>query len=808
MATLLRRFSAAAVFLVAALAAAAPQTELAVWGPTLGADNKGLEDVIRTFEAQHPNVKVRWLGMGAGNMNPQKLMTSIVGRVPPDVINQDRFTIADWASKEAFRPLDDLIARDRGRDPRTPTPDQYYPQVWKEATFGGKVYGIPTAADNRALYYNRRVFEQNAGALRAAGLDPERPPRTWSETLAYSKVLTKFNKDGSLKVAGFLPNYGNVWLYMYAFQMNASFLSPDGRRCTLDSPQAEKALRFMVDGYDVLGGFENANKFSSTFQGGENDPFIKGQVAMKVDGDWSIYGFGRYAPDLDFGTAPPPIPDDRYYLRGEFAHEKDRFITWAGGYSYAIPRGARHVDLAWEFIKYATSLEGRILDRKGQIELERRRGRTFVPSIQGQIAINEYSLKHFMPTSKVLADAYRTHVDLMSVARVRPETFAGQVLWDEHVRATDLACRHTRSPKDALVGGQVRVQQFLDEYWNRGKYPTVDLRVPAYLGLGGAILGIVLLFAGYKRQRLGRLARHEARWGYLLIFPWVFGFLVFTLGPMIASLFFSFTQYNVLTECRWVGFDNYVNLFTSDRDLILKSFYNVLYLGGIGVPLGLVTGLAVALLLNTGVRGMRYYRTIYYMPAIVPGIASTVLWMWLLNPDPAQGLINAVWVNTVGAWFGTKAPGWLGVEAWAKPSLILMGVWGAGSGMILWLAGLKGVATQLYEAASIDGATPRQQFWNVTLPQLSSIVFFNTVMGFIGALQMFDNVYVITKGETGGPNDSLRMPVYHLFINAFSYFKMGYASAFAWVIFGIILLITAFQFYLAPRWVYYEAEQR
>jgi multiple sugar transport system permease protein len=234
---------------------------------------------------------------------------------------------------------------------------------------------------------------------------------------------------------------------------------------------------------------------------------------------------------------------------------------------------------------------------------------------------------------------------------------------------------------------------------------------------------------------------------------------------------------------------------------------NVLYLGGIGVPLGLVSGLAVALLLNAGVRGLRFYRTIFYMPAIVPGIASTVLWMWLLNADPSRGIINRIWQVTFSDWFGTVPPGWLTVEAWAKPSLILMGLWGAGSGMILWLAGLKGVPTQLYESASLDGATPTQQFWTITLPQLSPIVFFNTVMGFIGSLQAFDSVYVITGGMSGGPNDSLLMPVYHLFINGFKYFKMGYASALAWVIFLIIVLITAFQFALAPRWVYYEVDK-
>ena len=790
------------------IASGTERRELIVWGLSLGPDSKGLEDTVLAFERRHPYLDVKLLGMGAGGMNPQKLMTSIVGRVPPDVIFQDRFTIADWASRNAFLPLCDLIERDRHTDPLTPTPEQYYEPVWREATFNGRVYAIPDAADNRALYWNRERFREKADELRAAGLDPERPPRTWSEILAYSRVLTEFGPDGRTLVrAGFLPNFGNSWLYMYAFQMNAEFISPDGRTCTLYTPQAAEALQFMVDGYDILGGFDNANRFQSGFQGGEHDPFITGRVAMKIDGDWTIYGIARFAPQLDFGVDPAPVPDDRYYKRGEFANEPDTYITWAGGFSYAIPRGARNIEDAWNFIKFFTSLEGRTISLKGQQELERRRGRTFVARISAHRETNLLVQSEFMPVQPSFRAALQTHIDLMDVARVRPATFAGQILWDEHVRAVDLASRHIFTPAEALQRGSVVVQRFLDEVHDREKYPIIDLRLPAVIGMMGAVLGAVILASGYRRHRLGKLARHEARWGYILILPWVFGFLVFTVGPMIASIFFSFTQYNVLTEARWVGWRNYQDLFTYDRERLLRTFGNVLYLGGIGAPLGIISGLAVAMLLNTGVRAMRYYRTIYYMPAIVPGIAATVLWMWILNADPNRGLVSAAWAATITHWFDVQPPGWLMVEHWAKPSLLFMGMWGAGAGMILWLAGLKGIPNQLYEAASIDGANPRQQFWTITLPMLTPLVFFNTVMGFIGALQTFDSVYVITGGIGGGPNDALLMPVYHLFINAFNYFKMGYASALAWVIFLIIVVITAVQFYFAKRWVYYEVDK-
>ncbi len=794
------------VFLGWALPAQASQKDIIVWGSSLGPDTKGYEAQVKEFERLNPQYRVKILSMGAGEMNPQKLMTAIVGGVPPDVVRQDRFTVSDWASRGAFMALDPYIERDR-EDPDTPTPDKYYPAPWNEASYGGKMYAIPYESDNRILYYNKGVFREKAKELRAAGLDPERPPRTWSEVLAYSKVLTEFNPDGTLKRAGFIPNYGNSWLYLYAFQNNASFLSPDGRKCTLASPEAEEALKFMIAGYDLLGGYAEAQKFQSTLRGGPEDPFIIGRVAMKIDGDWIISSLARYATDLDFSTAPAPVPDARYNRTGRFAGEKDQFITWVGGFSFAVPRGARNPEGAWKYIQFMTSDRAYRIFAEAQRRWEARRGRVWIPRIMARKTYNEISVKEYSPKDPRFAQALQMHVDMMPFARIRPATPVSQMLWDEHVRAIEFAGLKEREPMQALQIGQAVVQKELDAIFDAERYPKVDLRVPAFIGVIGAILGVGLFIAGYLRNRPGAIGRAESRWAYIFLAPWIFGFLVFTLGPMLASLFFSFTQYNVLSEPRWVGLANFQELRADEQQLLAKSFANVLYLGGIGVPLGLMTGLAIALLLNQAVRGMNYYRTAFYLPSIVPLVATTVLWIFILNADPNRGLINGLWKDTIQVWFGTPPPGWLSVEQWAKPSLILMGLWGAGGGMVLWLAGLKAVPTTLYEAASIDGASPRQQFWSVTLPQLSPLIFFNTVMGLIGALQQFESSYIITGGNGAGPSDSLLTPVYLLFRNGFAYFKMGYASALAWVIFVIVLLITGIQFWLSKRWVHYEGKK-
>jgi len=780
--------------------------EVVFWGLSLGPDTKGQDAVIREFERRNPDLKVKLLSMGAGRMDPQKLMTSIVGNVAPDIIYQDRFTISDWASRGAFRSLDDLITRDSKTDPLCPTEKQYYPAPWQEASYQGKVYAIPTSSDNRILYWNKKIFREEADNLKKAGLDPERPPRTWSELLAYSKVLTKFDKSGKLVRAGFLPNFGNSWLYMYAFQNNASFMSPDGRKCTMNTPEAREALEYIIKGYDIVGGYEMAKNFESGFQGNENDCFIVGQVVMKIDGDWILNTLARYAPDLEFNGSPPPVPDDRYNHKGRFANEKETFVTWMGGFSLAVPKGAKNVEGGWRLIKFMTSTEGRLIENKAQAAWERMRGRLFMPRQIANIEANETSAKIFRPASANYAQAVQTHTEMARFGRIRPATFVGQVLWSEHVKAMESACYKKSSPEQALTDAERTVQRELDAFFSKEKYPVIDLRVPALLGLV-ALLGFVGFFtAKFMRAKIGKLEKHEAKWAYLFISPWIFGFLLLTIGPMIASLFFSFTQWDVLNEARFIGVKNYQDMFGADWKAVSQALGNAAYLTGVGVPLGLSTGLAIALLLNTATRGIRFFRTIFYMPAIVPTIASAVLWTWVLTADPGKGLINSYWVETITKWLNVQPPGWLNSAEWSKPALILQGVWGAGGGMVLWLAGLKGVPTSLYEAASLDGANGNRSFWSITFPQLSPIIFFNAITGFIGAMQEFDRIYVMRPSLDGpiGPDDSMLTPAYHLFNNGFAFFKMGYASALAWLIFAIVMAVTYIQWKLKDRWVYTE----
>jgi multiple sugar transport system permease protein len=791
---------AALLLIIASLSGVcrAEMPALVMWGPGVERtrDTAGFDAEVAVFEHRH-HCRVQRLDMGAGHMDAQKLSTAIAGNVPPDLVRQGRFNIGDFASRDAFQPLDDLIARDAGA-PNAIRKRDFYEAAWNEATYNGRVYGIPDSVDDRALYYNRAAF-------RRAGLDPNKPPRTWTELRSMAAKMTRFDSNGNINQVGYLPNYGNVWFYMYAWQNDGEFLSRDGRRCTMEDPQNVQALAYMASLYRVMGGLSKVDEFSSGFRAGTLDPFLTGQVAMKVDGNWSLDTILRYAPGLDFGVAPAPVPDDRYRHTGRFRKE-ETWVTWCGGFSWVIPRGVsgKARDLAWEFVKWDNSLEAQRIRYTVQRAEYAKIGRKMVPEMRANRVVNEALLRDFTPRTPRVVSATRVFMHLMPHARFRPVTFVGQKLWDEQVRAMDRAARGT-DPATALRMSAHAVQNELDKSFARTRRPVIPQW--AYWVLGAFAAIVILVWSGWVLVRvksLGRNARSEALAGYAFSAPWIIGFVVFTLGPILASILLSFCDYDVLHAPRWVGLLNYTQLVSASGDgpLLLKSLKNVLFMSVVGIPLTMVAGLAIALLLNARVKGMHWYRTAFYLPAITPVVAGAILWVWLLNPQ--YGLIDVAWTSTLTRWFGVAAPNWLADEAWAKPAYILLGLWGAGGGMILWLAGLQGVPKHLYEAAELDGAGPWRKFLNVTLPLLTPTIFFLAVMGAIGAIQIFEVAYIMRgDGPLGYPNDATMMPVVLLFQNAFTYFKMGYASALAWMLFVVILGITLMQLRLGKRWVHY-----
>lgn len=289
------------------------------------------------------------------------------------------------------------------------------------------------------------------------------------------------------------------------------------------------------------------------------------------------------------------------------------------------------------------------------------------------------------------------------------------------------------------------------------------------------------------------MSRRAERWGLLFISPWLLGFLLFTAGPMLASLALSFCKYD-LHRLTFVGGENYRRLMTRDP-LFWISLRNTVWYAIFSVPLGLAGSLAIALLLNQNVRGQRLFRTLFYLPTLVPAVASSLLWLWVLNTE--HGILNYVLSR-----LGIQGPAYLEDPQWTLPAFVLMSLWGVGGGrMLIFLAGLQGISESYYEAARLDGATTWQQFRYVTLPMLSPTIFFNLILGIIGSFQVFTSAYVMTNG---GPNNASLFYVLYLFRNAFEYFKLGKASAMAWILFALLLAFTGIQFRQARKWVYYE----
>jgi len=292
--------------------------------------------------------------------------------------------------------------------------------------------------------------------------------------------------------------------------------------------------------------------------------------------------------------------------------------------------------------------------------------------------------------------------------------------------------------------------------------------------------------------------RRNLRNGLLFIAPWLIGFSIFDIYPLIASMYYSFTDYNVIQSPAWIGTSNYHELFFEDT-LFWKALGNTLYFTLFSVPACLMASILIAVLLNMKLPGMAIFRTIFFLPSIVPIVASAVLWLWVLNPD--SGLVNSM----LQQFFHIEGPGWLASEHWSKPSLIIMSVWGIGAAIVVFLAGLNEVPQSLYEVAELDGAGVWHKFRHVTLPMLTPTILFNLIMGLIASFQYFTQVYVMTLGR-GTPLDSTMFYALYLYRVSFYYLRMGYASAMAWVLFVVILIATLGVLISSRKWVYYQGE--
>lgn len=784
--------------------------------------------------------------------DPTRFLLSLAGGDPPDVIFFDRFAISEWASRGAFTPLDPFIDADArtwqtwasagqpadqlpwpgalAEPPRAQgawplaevgpvSSDDFFPGAWDEIVYRDPLtgathpFGIPNNADNRVLLYNKDALIRH-GFVDEHG--EARPPRSWEELEEMAVAMTERDEAGNLQRVGFIPNYGNTFLYMYGWMAGGEFMTEDGLTVTLTDTNILYALDYVTRLYDKLGGAKKVDAFQSTFQRDALDPFIMGKVAMKIDGVWVMSSLARYGRDLNVGAAPPPLPQ-REIDKGRHP------LSWIGGWAYAIPSSAQEKQGAWELIRFLSSRRALEIMTRSEHYTYLAQGRPYIPRQVANRAFNQWLFDEFIFTNPALEpkfkDVMATFNGMMEHSRCRPVTPVGQKLWNAQRYAMDDAINHERAPADALAYHQAMVQRSLDEvlFPAEGKPIT---NWTWFFWLYGALV-VATMYWIYRRdtnlsnKKTGKLGAFftgekasasinegskgsyfRAQWkeGVICALPWIIGFIVFTGGPMLFSIVISFSRYDILNPAVFTGLDNYLFMFTRD-DLFWKSLGNTVFMV-IGIPLGMAVGLGMAILLTQKVRGVAVWRTLFYLPSIVPMVAASILWIWIFNPQ--SGLLNGVLAS-----IGITGPEWLQDKNTSKWALIIMGLWTAGGGMIIWIAGLKGISDSYYEAASIDGATKWQQFKFITIPMLTPYIFFNLIMGLIGTFQIFTQAFIMTSG---GPVNSTLFYAYYLFNNAFRYLNMGYAAAMAWFLFLVVLILTAIQMQLSRRWVHYEDE--
>jgi multiple sugar transport system permease protein len=531
-----------------------------------------------------------------------------------------------------------------------------------------------------------------------------------------------------------------------------------------------------------------------------------------------------YGRDVDLGAAPPPLPAREL--------EKGRQpLSWSGGWSYAIPSTATQKEGAWELIRFLASQRALEIMMASENFTYLSQGRPYIPRQYPNRKQNEWVFEEYVEKNAALEPkfkhAMRVFNDLLENSRYRPVTPVGQKLWNAQIWAMEDAIFHKKTPQEALDYYTAIVQRDLQAIlhppegktmrsWTWFFFLYATLIVVLILGIyvwdttprlrerlkpGGGRFSPFRLFTADEKEaplvlegKKGSYFRSQWKEGVICALPWIIGFIVFTGGPLLFSIVISFCRFDVLNPAVFTGFSNYVFMLKGD-ELFWKALYNTVFMV-IGIPLGMALGLGIAILLNMKVRGVAVWRTLFYLPSIVPAVAASILWIWIFNPQ--SGLLNGAL-----SFLGIHGPNWLQDENTSKWALIIMGLWGAGGGMIIWLAGLKGISQSYYEAAEIDGAGTWQKFIYVTLPMLTPYIFFNLIMGLIGTFQIFTQAFIMTSG---GPVNSTLFYAYHLFNNAFRYLHMGYAAAMAWFLFLIVLVLTAIQMKLSQRWVHYEGE--
>jgi multiple sugar transport system permease protein len=762
------------------------RTELTVlhWGDM--EEDRIVRQLVATFEASHPDIRIRRINAPANYY--AKLKTMFASGEPPDVMFLNARDIPTFAGMGLLMDVDPLMKADAARgggggadfnaeDFLKPTLDSFR---FDGVTHGkGGLYGLPSNFTGLGFYYNKTLFKK-------AGVEEPNEHWTWEDFESKCREVAA-KAPGSPHGCALELTGDSFRAVLETF--GVELFSPDSKRFNVRDPVLrnvlERVRRWTIDekasrAVSATDPYDDVNTGSGAFA-------LQRAAMYGPTGRWMVPEF-RNIKDFEWDFVPMP----KGTRRGTVLY----IAAWS------LSSATKHPKEAWSLARHLATPEGQEqLARTGLA----------IPSLRS-VATGPTFMDPKLPPE-------HDERFLMDVEVAWPSVWPPDSLMQRRFGA------HLQ---DCLRLGRTSIAESLDAAerdWNDEQSSPLRTGTfrPAPWRLIGLIIGAVaavvvgVVAVALLRWRPGRLRVREARAGYLMASPWVIGFLLFVLGPMVVSLALAFMRWRglkTLDHAEWVGLLNFEQMFGHDPRFRNSLWLTVKY-AALGVPVTQAAALIAAVLMHENVRGTKFFRALWYLPSVLAGAGMAVMWQWVFNGEhgllnaavrPLCGPVNAVlgWLGgLVGATVPKMPPDWIGADAeWAGvPAFVIAALWSIGGSMLIYLAGLQGIPQTLYEAAAIDGAGPVRRFLRVTLPMLSPVILFNVVIALIGSFQVFTMAYVMTKG---GPGDSTTFYVLYLYNNAFESHEMGYASAMAWVLLVIIMALTGLVLWQGKKRVHYE----
>ena len=737
------------------------------WGSDREIQN--FQEIAAAFQERHPGVRVKLEGLPWGDYWT-KLKTQAAGRRAPDIIRMFTGEAAGWYHRQVMLDLTSYIERDKLRL------HEHFRVGVTACQWEGKLYSLPTDIAVRIYMYDKDIFD----AAKVPYLDPKRPI-TWEELQGLASKLTRRRGD-AVQVYGLSLGYKPIdaFVYQAGGQIVDRIVNPT--RMLVNSAEAKRGLDFYRGLIHDLRVSVPPNVQQDSGFGAPDFALLSGKVAIAHNGPWALSSY-KEKKGLRFGLAP-------------IAMDKSRAQVCTVNSCGVYARSA-HREEAWQFVRF-------LAGRQGQ-EMVARLG-VGIPSLK-EVARSDHFLKG--PFAVENMDVFLDEVEHAVTNIMTPTGEFGR----ERDRILGDRLGLNNLPAAEAAGEMENVGNRLLTPVDRAISPFVRRKAPLLICGGFGLALLVAIVASHRRAGRGQsTGKHENLTGYLFISPWIVGFVLFMAFPIVAAAALSFTDWDTLSPIRWVGAQNYVDIFKVDVkpsglwwsvSVHDEPFWQSLKVTFVYVlcslPIQLVGGLVAAALLNMDFRGSRLFRTILYLPYLFSGVAISFIWLWLYSPD--YGLINYFLTLLHAPVEGVWPPQWLSSETWALPAIVLMNMIWIGGNMLIFQAGLRGIPRELYESADVDGAGSLSKFLHITIPMLTPAILFNLIMGTIGSFQVFTQAYVMTKG---GPNRATLFYVLYLYNRAFQDFQMGYACALAMILFAIIFVFTYLQLRSARHWVHYE----